>query len=79
MVKNLKDLSQVSGGSVFDAPQDIAGDKEYHYEVIDMKGNVLAKFNNMSNAKKYANTNNLNDQSVSWEEVLSRRNANKSK
>lgn len=79
MIKNSKELSKVSGGSVFNAPQEIAGDKEYHYEVVDMKGNVLAKFNNIYKAKKYANINNLNDREISWEEVLSRRNANENK
>lgn len=79
MVKNLKDLSQVSGGSVFNAPQDIAGDREYHYEVVDMNGNVLAKFNNKNKAKNYAIMNNLSDKDISWHEVLNRRNSNKIK
>ena len=70
---NDDELEAVSGGAVFDARNIIGSDKNNPFEVVDDRGNVIGRFPNEGDAKKFAEDKGLGKYSIDWNEVLRRR------
>ncbi|MCR5421381.1 MAG: hypothetical protein K6E98_10255 [Lachnospiraceae bacterium] len=75
MKKNMlsdEEMSGVSGGFIFNASNIIGADPANPWEVIDLNGNVLARFNNrddaLSKAKSYGDIP-LNVMEIDWNQL----------
>lgn len=70
---NDDELAGVSGGAVFDARNISGSDKNNPFEVVDDRGNVVGRFSNEGDAKKFAREKGLGEYSIDWNEVMRRR------
>lgn len=62
-------LDKAAGGAIFNSTGIIGADPNNQWEVLDDKGNVVARFNNEQQAKDEANRRGLGTWRASWATV----------